>query len=95
MLFNADSNFSSDISLTDKTPSGNKQVYAPGVKDTRNEPTVAYLWKKHCVNLRIRALEQQGLEKIRKLTSEKDQRISLLELENASLLRQIEDLQNN
>ena len=36
---------------------------------------------------------QQGLEKIRKLTSEKDKRISLLELENASLLRQIEDLQ--
>ena len=28
-FLNADSNFSSDISLTDKTPSGNKQVYAP------------------------------------------------------------------
>ena len=94
-FLNADSNFSSDISLTDKTPSGNKQVYAPGVKDTAViEPTVGSPMEETLRELEDSSLShQQGLEKIRKLTSEKDQRISLLELENASLLRQIEDLQ--
>ena len=94
-FLNADSNFSSDISLTDKTPSGNKQVYTPGVQDTAViEPTVGSPMEETLRELEDSSLShQQGLEKIRKLTSEKDQRISLLELENASLLRQIEDLQ--
>ena len=94
-FLNADSNFSSDISLTDKTPSGNKQFYAPGVKGTALiEPTVGSPMEETLRELEDSSLShQQGLEKIRKLTSEKDQRISLLELENASLLRQIEDLQ--
>lgn len=94
-FLNADSNFSSDISLTDKTPSGNKQVYTPRVQDTAViEPTVGSPMEETLRELEDSSLShQQGLEKIRKLTSEKDQRISLLELENASLLRQIEDLQ--
>lgn len=94
-FLNPDSNFSSDISLTDKTPSGNKQVYTPRVKDTAViEPTVGSPMEETLRELEDSSLShQQGLEKIRKLTSEKDQRISLLELENASLLRQIEDLQ--
>ena len=94
-FLNADSNFSADISLTDKTPSGNKQVYTTGVKDTAViETTVGSPMEETLRELEDSSLShQQGLEKIRKLTSEKDQRISLLELENASLLRQIEDLQ--
>ena len=65
------------------------------MKDTAViEPTVGSPMEETLRELEDSSLShQQGLEKIRKLTSEKDQRISLLELENASLLRQIEDLQ--
>lgn len=65
-------------------------------KDSKNsEDTVP----KSTLEMTIRELEnssyshQQGLEKIRELSLEKDQKISLLELENASLLDKIKNLE--
>ena len=94
-FLNADGNFSSDISLTDKTLSGNNEVFASSVKSSSlNKPIMGSPMEETLRELEDSSLShQQGLERIRKLTSEKDKRISLLELENASLLRQIEDLQ--
>ena len=94
-FLNAESNFSTDTSLTDKTLSGKNEVFASDVKSSSlNQLVVGSPMEETLRELEDSSLShQQGLEKIRKLTSEKDQRISLLELENASLLRQIEDLQ--
>ena len=65
-------------------------------KDSKNsEDTLP----KSTLEMTIRELEnssyshQQGLEKIRELSLEKDQKISLLEYENASLLEQIKNLE--
>tara|TARA_X000000950_G_C13834256_1_gene627496 strand:- start:63 stop:1280 length:1218 start_codon:yes stop_codon:yes gene_type:complete len=65
-------------------------------KDSKNsEDTLP----KSTFEMTIRELEnssyshQQGLEKIRELSLEKDQKISLLEYENASLLEQIKNLE--
>lgn len=65
-------------------------------KDSKNsEDTLP----KSTLEMTIRELEnssyshQQGLEKIRELSLEKDQKISLLEYENASLLEKIKNLE--
>ena len=95
-FLNADSNYSSEVSLTDKTIFGNDEVFPSALNgSTLIKPLADSPIEEALRELQDSSLShQKGLEKIRKLTSEKDKRISSLELENASLLRQIEELQN-